>query len=152
MLKILLAIGEGHRPLADGCSLKSDLGTLFELKRGQKLVGTSLCTYRAIDMEKCGPALEFIEVAKEWQYHGRGTALLQVLERHFVDIFQAMVEVEGTYIVRVGITCVTREKASRRLLKWGFRDDDGVGEERSKCLYFEIEAEDDDFEDEGFEM
>lgn len=108
-----------------------NIGTLFALRKGPKLIGKALCAYHNSEMDSDGPTLEFIEIAAEWQRHGLGTRMVEAMEEFFCDVFVSAMRRDE---VRWSVCYVTTSQASRWFQKRGFRDEDGMGEELSKAL------------------
>jgi len=111
--------------------LGSSVGTLFYLKKGNKIISKSLCSYLNGAMALAGPSIELFETAEDWRGHGYGALLLYAMEDFFADIFAKVMEEKR---VRFNVCDVTNAKASRWFQNRGFRDWDGMGEELGMYL------------------
>mmetsp|Transcript_45506 Transcript_45506/g.110215 ORF Transcript_45506/g.110215 Transcript_45506/m.110215 type:complete len:291 (+) Transcript_45506:217-1089(+) len=105
------------------------ISTLFELKKGTKIVAKSLCTYANIGMQNPGPTIELFEVAEEWRCQGYAKLLLQGITDHFENMFFAHIEEVKFNVFR----CET-DHAHEWFRRQGFRDWDDSGEELGKYL------------------
>lgn len=108
------------------------IGSMFELKKGDKVIGKSLCSYYNGEMGEVGPTIEYFEIAEEWRKHGYGRMLLGEVEDFFVRLFGACAE-DGSE-VQFNVCNVTNGNASVWFLNQGFEDLDGMGEELGKML------------------
>jgi len=109
------------------------VGTLFELKKGTKVIAKALCSYSNGEMENPGPTIELFEVAKEWRCHGYGKLLLhQGASSFFENIFSNIVCSDE--VVKYNICYCTNGHACEWFLRQGFRDWDGMGEELGRYL------------------
>ena len=110
----------------------SSVGTLFELKKGNKVIAKALCSYRNCEMDNPGPTIELFEVAKEWRRHGYGKLLLHEVSSFFEDIFDNIVCSDE--VVKYNVCYCTNGHACEWFLRQGFEDWDGMGEELGTYL------------------
>lgn len=116
----------------DAEDMKCSPGTMFLLKKGNKIISKALCSYSNGEMDASGPTIELLETAAEWQGHGHGTRLLEAIEEHFEAIFENVLEVGAR--VKFNVCYVTNFNASQWFQHQGFHDLDGMGEELGKEL------------------
>ena len=111
----------------------SSVGTLFKLKKGNKVIAKALCSYSNAEMDNPGPTIELFEVAKEWRRHGYGKLLLhQGLSSFFEDTFDNIVCSDE--VVKYNVCYCTNGHACEWFLRQGFQDWDGMGEELGRYL------------------
>lgn len=117
----------GNKEGSENCSI----GTMFELKKYDKVITKCLCSYRNGEMDNVGPTIEQIETAAAWRQHGYGSALMEAIQSHFEDIFEPVMDQKR---VKFNVCYVTNFEASRWFQHRGFSDWDGMGEELGKHL------------------
>lgn len=110
----------------------TSVGTLFDLKKGNKVVSKCLCSYKNGEMDASGPTIELLETAAEWQRHGYATQLLEVVSEHFETIFDTVADEKR---VKFNVCYCTNRHACEWFLGQGFRDWDGMGEELGRYLF-----------------
>jgi GNAT superfamily N-acetyltransferase len=117
---------------AEGNSKHCSVGTVFELKKGEKVICKALCSYSNAEMDASGPTIELLETAKEWQGHGYAKELLTFMEQYFEEVFEGVAEEKS---VKFNVCYCTNGHACEWFLGQGFRDWDGMGEELGKFLF-----------------
>ena len=123
----------GSERSSDSGASSSSIGTLFELKKGSKVIAKALCSYSNGEMDNSGPTIELFEVAKEWRNHGYGKLLLhQGLSSYFEDTFSNIVDAGEN--VKYNVCYCTNRHACEWFLRQGFQDWDGMGEELGRYL------------------
>ena len=85
----------------------NNISTFFSLKDNGVEVGKGLWTYFNGEMGIAGPAIEMIEVAKEYQRRGLGTALYVAMESIMLEPFKQL------EALQISATYVTNEAAAR---------------------------------------